>query len=900
MRMNLAAKTSWILAAALTLQIFSPAYAAEPVTLSTPIGIRGLFLVDKTISLITPSDDGVTYQYKWYQDGILLSLETNSTLQLTTAHVGKTISAQVVASKSGFSAATFSPEYSAIVKNLSFTSNSSAIIDGVRTYEPYCSPVAPEGTAVPTIDWNVNFTCQVNNTSFGVPTSQSFQWYRGASPITGATSRAFNLEDADAGLRISAINKTVYSNGAVYLDIRSTTDPVFPEVTSVKPVITGNVSNGGVLTATTQGSDQNATLSYQWFRDFFPISGATNRTYTITSSDLGKRIQVLVTATRNGYISSSAISDPVSSSTITDPTSDIYNSIFDNYVPSNFNPDITYIVSPNVNQSLLSLRKAELKKAADFWRNVYTPVGNEAMYLTENDATWANNWMASNHPTWSSDAGWWIETFDCGYAFAVRFQDDYFFEQCLKTTLENKLEFQQITPHEYTHWVQYSRSNFLYTPATPWLIEGQANFYGLALGVAPEDSNHAVIDLTLAQHASGFDDYFQEPWSTQEVLQMLKSGNITDVQTLLSRSGTANHSYLIGTLMSEWLVYKFGHDTYWDWVDAILTGKNSSNDYGVAITQESTQTYFGMSFSNLARNAIPYLSMRAETLEERWIEEVTPDSPPGPPTITQVVAGNSQVSIAWNPGQENGAAITGYRIEWEGGSQNCPNSPCTITGLTNGNRYIFHVVALSAVGDSPRSEPSQEVSPKTVPTPPTNVQAFAGDGEVLITWTESEERGTAVTRYLVSWDGGEQYCLQSPCEVSGLTNGISYRFTVMAESDMGNSDPSSFSNSVIPEVGVSPAQKPGAPTKLKVVALKPGSSKITWLGAQDNGSPITKYEFSWKATTSKNYSFWIFVGKKTSRIVTGWKKGKSYHVRIRVTNSVGQTTSKIFTVKQAK
>lgn len=890
----------WFIALALLLQLQIPAFALEPVSLSAPVGMRGLFLVDRVVALVAPADPGVTYQYKWYQNGVLLTSEDQATLTLTSALNGKTISAEVIATKSGYASTTIAAELSAVVKTSAFTSSASTTIDGVITYEPYCLSIKPEGTSVPTIDWNVNLPCQVNNTSLGIPASQVFYWYRGTNLIANKGSNSLNLSDSDAGIRISATNKTTYTNGAVYLDIKSLSDVVMPEVAAAKPVISGTINSGATLTATTTGFDANATLTYQWFREFLPITGATSRTYVVTNSDLNKRIQVLVTGSRNGYTTSSAISEPVSSGTISDPTSDIYASIFDGYTESNFNPDITYIVSPNVNNSLLNIRKAELEKAADFWRDVYVPVGNEAMYLTEKDATWANNWMATNHPNWSSDAGWWIETFDCGYAFAVRFQNDYFFEQCLKTTLTNKIEFQQITPHEYTHWVQYSRSSFLYTPATPWLIEGQANFYGLALGVAPEDSNHSVIDLSLAQHAAGFDDYFQKPWSTQEVLQMLKSGDITDVQTLLSRSGTANHSYLIGTLLSEWLIYKFGHDTYWAWVDAILSGKGATNDNGIALTSEVTQTYFGMSFSNLARNAIPYLAMRAKIIEDRWIAEVTPDLPPSPPTITSVEAGNEQAIVSWVPGQENGSPITGYRIEWDGGTKNCASSPCTITGLTNGTAYSFRIYANSAVGDSQASTPSESVTPKTFPTSPSDVQAIAGDGEALVSWSAATSRGSQITGYIIYWEGGSQDCAASPCTITGLTNGVTYRFRVVAKSAVGNSELSEYSNGVIPEKGAEPAKKPGAPTKLKVEPLKAGSSKITWFGALDNGAPITKYEFSWKLSTSKNYSFWIFVGKKTSRTVTGWKKGKTYHVRIRVTNAAGQTTSKVFTVKQSK
>ncbi|MEY3696922.1 MAG: hypothetical protein RJA41_572, partial [Actinomycetota bacterium] len=756
--------------------INSTASALNSVPLSTPIGIRGLFLVGQTLKVVAPADSGVTYQYKWYADGVLIDSASSSTLEITTSQNNKTVSAAVVASKSGYADTTFTAILSATVKTAAFTSNSSTLIDGVRTYEPYCNSITPQGSTEAQIGWNIGLTCQALNTSFGTPSQSLFQWYRDGSEITGATNSAYNLKTVDADSILSATNKTVFSNSAVFLDFQIYSTSIKPEVELVKPTISGNVSSGSTLTAVTTGSDASASLTYQWFSDFMPISNGTSRTYVVTPSDLNKRIHVLVTGTRTGYTTSSRISDPVSSSTVTDPVSGIYESIYD-FIPSNFNPDITYLVSDGVNETLLNIRKVELENAADFWHTEYVPVGNYAMYLTENDGAWADAQLRTLYPNLSTNTQWWITTFDCGYAYASRFSSDYFFQQCLKTTAENRLEFQQITPHEYTHWVQYAQNQNLTTPATPWLIEGQANFYGLALGVAPEDENHSTIDLTLAQHATAFDDYLQKEWSTQEVLQMLKSGNITDIQTLYSRSGTATHSYLLGTLMSEWLVYEFGHDTYWDWVQGILVGKAATSDYGVELTATLTQNYFGMSFAQLARNAIPYLSMRASQLEERWQDEVNPDAPPGAPTITSAVAGNSQVTLTWTDGENHGAETTGYIVYWGGSSQECSSSPCTITGLANGTTYSFNVVAISTAGDSSFSNASEFVTPSAgiLPTnPPTDVVATRGDKQAVLSWQAPSSGELDVTGYVVIWENGSKQCPASPCIVTGLTNGQQY------------------------------------------------------------------------------------------------------------------------------
>lgn len=66
--------------------------------------------------------------------------------------------------------------------------------------------------------------------------------------------------------------------------------------------ITGTAKYLGTLTAEPSGTQDGATLSYQWLRadtaegDYTAISSATNATYALTEDDIGKYIKVKVTA----------------------------------------------------------------------------------------------------------------------------------------------------------------------------------------------------------------------------------------------------------------------------------------------------------------------------------------------------------------------------------------------------------------------------------------------------------------------------------------------------------------------------------------------------------------------------------------------------------------------------
>lgn len=91
----------------------------------------------------------------------------------------------------------------------------------------------------------------------------------------------------------------------------------------------------------------------------------------------------------------------------------------------------------------------------------------------------------------------------------------------------------------------------------------------------------------------------------------------------------------------------------------------------------------------------------------------------------------------------------------------------------------------------------------TVPDAPTLVSAVAGNQKVTLTWTApADDGGASITAYHVYKDGVEfDADATSPFEVTGLTNGVAYDFTVTAENSEGESDPSN-------ELSATPAAPP--------------------------------------------------------------------------------------------
>ena len=79
------------------------------------------------------------------------------------------------------------------------------------------------------------------------------------------------------------------------------------------------------------------------------------------------------------------------------------------------------------------------------------------------------------------------------------------------------------------------------------------------------------------------------------------------------------------------------------------------------------------------------------------------------------------------------------------------------------------------------------------PDPPTMQSASAGDQEAEVVFDPPVRDGDSnITGYtLTEVNSGDTFgCLASPCTVTGLTNGESYRFTVLATNEVGDSGPS--------------------------------------------------------------------------------------------------------------
>jgi Fibronectin type III domain len=276
------------------------------------------------------------------------------------------------------------------------------------------------------------------------------------------------------------------------------------------------------------------------------------------------------------------------------------------------------------------------------------------------------------------------------------------------------------------------------------------------------------------------------------------------------------------------------------------------------------------------------------------------------PTVTSATPGNGSATVAFNQNASDkklGNPVTSYTVtarlgvnvtSGPGITVTGAGSPITITGLTNGQNYTVTVFATNAGGSGPESA-GKVVFPQSVPGAPTNVTATnatpvgATTGMVNLTFNAPANTGGRPIRSYtaVSSPGGISVTAGAvtgsstgSIQVTGLTIGTSYTFTVFATTQTGNGPASDPSNSVTPSPGgiPSPPLVPGASTldQASFVSCLPPSN--------DGGSPIVSY------TVTSSPGGITASGPSCPILVEGLTDGTAYTFTVTATNADGGTS----------
>ena len=258
-------------------------------TVPTPT-IAGTTAVGSTLTANpgTWAPAGATFTYQWYRSGTAISGATASTYTLTASDQTKTMTVKVTGVLSGY-------------VSRSSTSAATAAVLGV-----FAAPV-PTISGTKAVGYTLNAGL---GTWTPAATTYTYQWYRSGAAISGATASTYKLTSTDVG-KTMTVKVTGVRSGYVTKSVVSAATSAVLKVFTTAPVptISGTRKVGSTLTAVVGTWSPTPTgTTYKWYRSGVLISGATARTYTLTSTDRGKTIKVVVTRSLAGYLTTSRTS----------------------------------------------------------------------------------------------------------------------------------------------------------------------------------------------------------------------------------------------------------------------------------------------------------------------------------------------------------------------------------------------------------------------------------------------------------------------------------------------------------------------------------------------------------------------------------------------------------------
>jgi YHS domain-containing protein len=250
------------------------------------------------------------------------------------------------------------------------------------------------------------------------------------------------------------------------------------------------------------------------------------------------------------------------------------------------------------------------------------------------------------------------------------------------------------------------------------------------------------------------------------------------------------------------------------------------------------------------------------------------------PVLSSAIAGNGQVVLSWN----SVATAIDYTVQFGTSpgshmySVYAPSTTSTITELANGTTYYFAVIANNNSGESGKSNEKNATPQAPVLTATLLNSATAGNGQVVLNWNSvagatsyTVKYGTSAGTYPTNVAVGNV----TTRTVTGLTNGTTYYFVVVANNSAGPSGNSNEKNA-IPQISV-----PAAVVLNSAIAGN-GQVVLNWNSVAGATSYTVKY-----GTSKGIYPSSILAGNLTTRTVTGLTNGTNYYFVVVANNSAG-------------
>ena len=207
---------------------------------------------------------------------------------------------------------------------------------------------------------------------------------------------------------------------------------------------------------------------------------------------------------------------------------------------------------------------------------------------------------------------------------------------------------------------------------------------------------------------------------------------------------------------------------------------------------------------------------------------VTPLGVPLP--VTNLVAGvaNNSLVMTWNQQPGDGSGIT-YVATASPGGATCTavnTNNCTISGLTNGVSYNVSVVGTNSLGAA--AAVSATGTPDGPPETPGSIATAMASKTITLSWPAVTT--TLGVTYKVTASPGGATCTttETTCTMTGLKNGTSYTFSVVAIAPSGKVSTSSTLKARPGFTVKSTSVKKKSKTTLSKIVTTVSTGKKTW------------------------------------------------------------------------